>query len=87
MFFSAFLNIVFRKTEKITKQYKICHYFCGLWFPRERWTFKDSGGANLVTAVIAAAHSAPPFSCVVDAALRWEIARTRQCGTEKKTKS
>ena len=39
-----------------------------------------------MTAVIAAAHSAPPFSYVVDAKLQWEIARTQQYGKEKKTK-
>ena len=85
--FSTFLNNVLRKPEKIAKQFKNCFIIFAfrLWFPREQRT-EDSGGANLVTAVLAAAHSVASFPYVVDATLRWEIARTQQCGTEEETK-
>ena len=78
--FSAFLNTLFKKAEKITKQYKNCFIIFAAT------VFLESGGDDIVTAVIAAAHSAPPFSYVVDATLRWKNARTQQCVTEKRTK-
>ena len=75
---SALLNNLFRRAEKITKQYKNCLIIFEALVSYKKWWAKDSGGANLVTAVITAAHSAPPFSCDVDATLRWETATTQQ---------
>ena len=69
-----------RKAEEILlNSIKIVSIFSRKGFPRERWRQSRDG-------VIAAGHSAPPFSYVVAATLRWETAKTQQCGTEKNTK-